>query len=82
MDKSKFLPQLIVTNNEEVLKIRSNSKIITYPEFEESSKHQYQRVLMFLPLSTEPRDEEVLALFNKKDGNDDGVQTIVDRVER
>ena len=82
VDKSKFLPQLIVTNNEEVLKIRSNSKIITYPEFEESSKHQYQRVLMFLPLSTEPRDEEVLALFNKKDGNDDGVQTIVDRVER
>ena len=88
MDPSRFLPELILTNNNEVLKIRTVRKIITFPEFEELSKHRYQRVLMFFPLTAEPKnDEEVLALFNTRVGENDDEheeeeQTIVDRNER
>ena len=81
-DPDKCLPELIVTSQGEVMKIRTKPKVITYPQFADSDKEMYRRVLMFYPLSKDPKKDEVLTLSKKANDSDRGQVPIIDKVER
>ena len=86
-DPSTKLPELILTSKNEVMKIRSEKKTVSYPKFDEGSDQDlYSKVLMFYPLPNEAsRAEEVKELFNRTDNDGDlennGI-AIVERIER
>ena len=82
-DDTKFLPELILTSSERVYKIRSCKKIVTYPEFQDHDKHCFSKVLMYIPLEEEPKEEEnILDLFNQSSGIDGSRETNIQRIER
>ena len=81
-DPNLKLPELILTNKDEVMKIRSERKTVAYPKFEDNSQNQYSKVLMFFPLPAEPSEEEVGLLFNKCEPNSGNGVTIVQKIER
>ena len=86
-DKTKKLPDLILTTKDEVMKIRSERKTVSYPKFDEGSdQHIYSKVLMFYPLPNEvSKGEEVKELFTRT-AHDQDVESadiaIVERIER
>ena len=81
-DPNLKLPELILTNKDEVMKIRSERKTVAYPKFEDNSQNQYSKVLMFFPLPAEPSEEEVGLLFKKCEPNSGNGVTIVQKIER
>lgn len=69
----------------EVMKIRENRKLLSYPKFEEDlEKLMYQKVLLFYPLKNDVTVEnEIIQLFNQVAGCDDSDnKTVVELVER
>ena len=88
-NKEKFLPELIFLKNQEIMKLRTSRKIISFPRCEvNSTKHKYQQVLLFSPEATEVMSEStVLDLFWLKDDppffDDSGdMMTIINRIKR
>ena len=84
-----FLPEFICLQNEDVMKLRSNAKIISFPRFEVNSKeYKYQEVLLFSPDAQETMSEaEAERLFWIKenppivDSNGD-TMTMIKRIKR
>ena len=65
-----------MTSQNEVFRIRSNAKIVTYPDFEDM---KFRKVLLFYPSASEIIDErEVHEKFDEEDENG----PIVQRIER
>lgn len=78
-----FLPEVILTREGELYKIRSKKKIICYPKYEENNQEKYchQKVMLFYPLSEEVTEtSRVMQLFNESSGVN-GL-TVVEKVER
>ena len=82
MDAKKMLPDLILTSNNDAMKIRSEAKIVRYPKFDDEAKHRYSKVLMFFPSHTEiTKDQDVSdAFFTREDNEND--RTLIERIER
>ena len=83
------LPEFIILKNQDIMKIRSKKKIISFPRCEQNSPEQmYQEVLLFNPGALEKMNErDVQRLFWQKDDppqfNDNGdMITVVRRVQR
>ena len=83
------LPEFIVLENRDIMKIRSCKKIISFPRCEVNSpENMYQQVLLFSHEAKEKMNEgDIQRLFWAKDDppqfNDDGdMMTVVKRVRR
>ncbi len=84
-----LLPEFLCLSNGDVMKIRSNKKIISFPNVDvQSPDYRYQQVLLYSPDSSETMNEtKVMELFWRKDDppilNEDGdMMTTIQRVKR
>ena len=77
-----FLPEIIILNNHDVMKIRTSPKILVYPQCDEGSDAWiFQKVLLYSPSMKESMTkEEIMQLYLVKDTNDD--LTLVQRIEK
>lgn len=87
--KNENLPEFILTRKREVMKIRNNRKLISYPCYEDNiSKFAYAKVLLFLPLTEDiPNDDTMFSLYKRCEdppvsGGQNGNITTVERIER
>ena len=87
--KDEYLPEFIITKQQEVLKIRRNRKVISYPCYEDNlTKFAYAKVLLFMPLEEDITSDEMLfSLFRRFDdpavfGSNGEKITSIERVER
>ena len=77
-----LLPEFILLKNGDVMKLRSNPKIVVFPRCEEGSMdYMFQKVLLFSPEATENMSEnQISQLFHKcEDGEN---MTLIQRIER
>ena len=84
-----FLPEFILLENQDVMKIRTNQKVISFPRCEVNSKeHMYQQVLLFSKDAKQRMtDADITSLFWQKDDppvfDENGdMMTIIRRVKR
>ena len=83
------LPEFICLSNGDVMKVRSNKKIISFPNVDvQSFDYKYQQVLLYSPCPRETMKEaEVTDLFWRKDdppilSEDGDMMTTIQRVKR
>ena len=86
---ASFLPEFICLQNEDVMKMRTNPKVISFPRFDVSSREQrYQEVLLFSPDAQETMtDTDVERLYWSKDDppildSNGDIMTIIHRMKR
>ena len=80
-NEKEFLPEIIITNSGDVMKLRSSRKVVAYPCYEDNpSKYKFTKVLLFYPLREIPHDEQVVSTMSQE--IDEAGKVIIDRNER
>ena len=82
-----FLPEILILENGDVMKLRSNTKIIAYQDCEENSpEYFFQQVLLFSPdVKQEMSNVEVNIQFGAEDETCDetgNIITVIQRIKR
>ena len=74
-NNEEFLPEFIVTHSNDVLKMRSKRKVVSYPRYEDDpDKLNFAKVLLFYPLTGETIDDaDISALVQEVDLNGNNV---------
>ena len=79
-NNDEFLPEIIITNSGDVMKLRSSRKVVAYPCYEDNPvKFKFTKVLLFCPLKEIPEDDVVSALSQEVDNTG---KVIIERNER
>ena len=77
-----YLPEFIITRDQEVMKVRTNRKIISYPcTDDDPSQTNYTKALLFYPFSQEVSQEEADDIIKRASNADDST-TMVKQIER
>ena len=84
--QEECLPEFIVTNLNDVMKLRNKRKVMAYPSYEDNPKKlTFTKVLLFFPIKDEIPDEDTVSCLAStivESSDQISPETIIDRNER